>query len=343
MRRATIQDVANLAGVGKVTVSYVLNGRSQTARISEETQKKVLRAAEELSYRPNAIARSLATQRTDLLAVVFQRGDFFTTWSTFSVEVMRGVSTAAVELGYDLMLHTKDVAEEAEADVLADGRVDGALVLRDDQDPLEGRLRALGLPNVRFFTRSLDPRQPFVDADNYAGGRLATRHLLDLGHRRIAMARGPMGSTSSTDRFNGYRDALESAGVGVAMERVLTMPSAWSDIEPFQRLMTSPDRPTAIFVWSDEIAIHLVQAIRALGLEIPRDVSIVGFDSLAVCERIDPPLTSVRQSVFEMAKEATHLLVQIIRGEPVQRHQIVYPLVLDIRGSTGPVPKEVRP
>jgi DNA-binding LacI/PurR family transcriptional regulator len=334
-----MQDVANLAGVGKVTVSYVLNGRSRTARISEETEQKVLRAAEELSYRPNALARSLAMQRTDLLAVVFQRGSFFTAWSSFSVEVMRGVSSAAVDLGYDLMLHTKDVAPEQEGDVLADGRVDGALILRDHLDPLDRRLCALGLPSVRFFTRSNEPTQPFVDSDNYSGGRLATRHLIELGHRRIGMVRGAFGSTSSNDRFNGYRDALESAGIGVAMERVITVASGVADIEPFQRLMAQPDRPTALFVWSDEIAFILMQQLRAMGMEVPRDVSLVGFDSLTACERTDPPLTSVRQSIFEMAQVATRLLVSIIRNEPVERRQIVYPLTLDVRGSTAP-PKQ---
>src|SRR5436190_17091284 len=115
-RRVTIVDVAKKAGVGKGTVSYVLNGQSRLARISHETEKKVILAADELNYKPNALARMLVKRRTDILAVVFQRGYFFTSWSSFTAEVMRGISTAAVELDYDLMLHTKDVSMEREAE-----------------------------------------------------------------------------------------------------------------------------------------------------------------------------------------------------------------------------------
>jgi DNA-binding LacI/PurR family transcriptional regulator len=309
-------------------------------RISSETSERVIAAAKELGYRPNAIARTLVTKRSEILAVVFQRGEFFTTWSGFTAEIMRGVSAGAVSLGYDLMLHTKSVAAQFEADALVDGRVDGALVLRDEGDPVLTGLLQHEFPCVQFFTRSEGTGAPFVDADNYAGGRMATRHLLDLGHRRIGMIRGPLRSTSSNDRYNGYRDALENAGVGVAPERVLSI-SSLSDMEPLLRLMSQPDRPTALFVWSDEIAFSVVAALKEIGLKVPEDVSVVGFDSLDACDRFSPPLTSVKQPVFEMAQEATRLLISIIRGESVARRQVVYPLSLDVRSSTCP-PQEVQ-
>ena len=335
MKRTTIEDVAKKAGVGKVTVSYVLNGHAKVARISEETQNRVKAAASELSYRPNALARMLSQGRTDGLAVVFQRGHFFAGWSGFTAEVMRGVSTAAVELGYDLMLHTRDLAPEAEADALADGRIDGALVLRDEGDPLVAQLATRGLPCVQFFSRGHGDA-PFVDADNYSGGRLATRHLLDLGHRRVAMVRGPQRSHSSNDRYVGYRDALESAGVGVAPERVVSIPSSQSDFEPLRRLMDAPDRPTALFCWSDEVAFAAMAMLRELGLRVPEDVSIVGFDSLASCDQSAPTLTSVRQPIFEMAAQATRLLAALVREEPMATRQILVPLSLDVRRSTAP-------
>jgi LacI family transcriptional regulator len=324
-QRATIADVAKLAGVGKVTVSYVLNGQGRTARISDETAKKILRAAEQLSYRPNAVARMLVTKRTDLIAVVFQRGDFFSSGSAFTAEVLRGVGAKAVETGFDIMLHTKEVPSQTEADVLADGRVDGVLILRDEDDPTVVGLADRGLPCVRFFSRSHSADKPYVDADNYSGGRLATRHLIDLGHRRIGMVRGSLRSTSSNDRYNGYRDALEGAGIGVAPERVLSVSSTSSDFEPLLQLMKSKDRPTALFFWSDEIAVAGAACIRRIGLRVPEDVSIIGFDSLDVCNHSTPPLTSVRQPIFDIAQEATQLLVSLIRGEPAARQQIVYP------------------
>lgn len=336
MKRTTIEDVARLAGVGKVTVSYVLNGRSTQARISPQTQEKVLAAVQELNYKPNAVARMLATKRTNAIAVVFQHGDYFSTWSNFTSQVMRGVSSAAVSLGYDLMLHTKVVTPEDEADVLCDGRVDGALVLRDDGDPIFSGLQDHKLPCVQFFSRSEGVRAAYVDSDNYAGGRMATRHLIDLGHRKIGMVRGSLRSTSSNDRFNGYRDALEGNGIGVGPERVISIPSPNSDLEPFRMLMRAIDRPTALFVWSDEVAFACMEVIWELGLSIPDEVSIVGFDSLEECNSRIPPLTSVRQPVFEMASEATRLLISLITGQVPDRSQVLYPLSLDIRSSTCP-------
>ena len=335
MKRTTIEDVARKAGVGKVTVSYVLNGHSKVARISEGTQQRVREAADALSYRPNALARMLSNGRTDLLAVVFQRGNLFAGWSGFTAEVMRGVSTGAVELGYDLMLHTRDLERGAEADALADGRIDGALVLRDEGDPLVLDLAHRSLPCVRFFSRG-EGDAPFVDADNYSGGRMATRHLLELGHRRIGMVRGPQRSNSSNDRYVGHRDALEGAGVGVGPERVVSVPSATSDLEPLRRLMLAPDRPTALFCWSDEVALAALPMLREMGLRVPEDVSLVGFDSLAASERSVPALTSVRQPIFEMACQATRLLAALVRGEPVAQRQILVPLSLDVRRSTAP-------
>ena len=335
MKRTTIEDVARKAGVGKVTVSYVLNGHSKVARISESTQQKVREAAHALSYRPNALARMLSNGRTDALAVVFQRGHFFAGWSGFTADVMRGVSGAAVDLGYDLMLHTRDLEPAAEADALADGRIDGALVLRDEGDPLVGDLAHRELPCVQFFSRGKGDA-PFVDADNYSGGRLATRHLVELGHRRIAMVRGPQRSISSNDRYVGYRDALEGAGIGVGPERVVSVPSNESDFEPLRRLMLAPDRPTALFCWSDEVAFVALGLLREMGLRVPEDVSLVGFDSLAACERSAPPLTSVRQPIEAMAAQATRLLAALVREEAVAQRQILVPLSLDVRRSTAP-------
>ena len=335
MKRTTIEDVARKAGVGKVTVSYVLNGHSAVARISEGTQQRVKAAADELRYRPNALARMLSTKRTDLLAVVFQRGNHFTGWSGFTSEVMRGVTTAAVEMGYDLMLHTRDMEPAAEADALADGRIDGALLLRDEGDPLMAGLAQRDLPCVQFFSRAAGDA-PFVDADNYSGGRLATRHLVEQGHRRIAMVRGPQRSSSSNDRYVGYRDALEGAGIGVGPERVVSVPSGESDLEPLRRLMLAPDRPTAIAFWSDEVALAAMPLLREMGLRIPEDVSLVGFDSLSACDRAVPALTSVRQPIFEMAARATRLLGALAAKEPVAQRQILVPLSLDLRRSTAP-------
>jgi len=330
VKRPTIRDVAERAGVGKVTVSYVLNGQSRSARISEATERRVIEAALELQYRPNALARMLATQRTDVLAVVFQQGSYFSTWSNFTSEVMRGVSAAAVELGYDLMLHTKECPPEQHADVLADGRVDGALVLRDEGDEVVRGLAKRGLPCVSFFCRASDVDLPYVDSDNVEGAAIAVQHLIDLGHKRIAMLRGPLRSTNACHRLDGYFNAMSSSGLFPRPDWVV------SEMDCLQALMKRKERPTAIFVWADDVAFEVLLMLREMGLRVPEDVSVVGFDSVNACNQSVPPLTSVRQPVFDMASTATKLLAALIRGQAPEQTQILLPLVLDVRGSTAP-------
>lgn len=337
--RITIQDVAQRAQVSQVTVSYVLNGRDADARISPDTRDRVLEAARELGYRANAVARMLVTRKSQAIAVVFQYASYFGHWSSFISSVMHGVSEAAVEADFDLMLHTR-VARNSnhEMSQLLDGRVDGALLLRDANDPLITELLRRDFPMVLFFTRSYSGDVAYVDADNYSGGRMAAQHLLELGHENIAMVRGSSQSTASNDRFSGYRDALESAGQSVRPESVLTIATPTDDLTEFVSLMSSPDRPTAILVWSDDVAYQLMAQMKAMGISIPRDVSIIGFDSLDSSNLISPGLTSVRQPIVQMAKEAATMLIDQIEGRPMQRKQVIYPLSLDVRDSTAVVP-----
>ena len=337
-QRKTLNDVAKRAGVGKVTVSYVLNGRAMEARISPQTSERVLAAARDLDYRPNALARMLLRKRTDTIAVVFQYADYFRSASSFIGDAMRGVCDGCVEAGVDLMLHTKVASDlVAEADALTDGRVDGALVLRDAHDEMMELLFSRKFPVVLFFSRSEDSSVPFVDLDNFMGGKLATNHLLELGHRRIAMMRGSLRSVSSNDRHSGYRSALEAAGIEYNTDFVLS--DVFED-SPQQLidLMKRKDRPTAVFSWSDDDAFTCMKILSSMGLQVPDEVSVVGFDSSQACERVSPALTSVRQPIAEMAKRATQLLVEIVKGEPLSGpHQIVFPPRLDVRGSTSPL------
>jgi LacI family transcriptional regulator len=337
-RRTTIEDVARHAGVGKVTVSYVLNGRSKEARISDETCKRIFQAADELHYRPNAVARMLATRRTDTLAVVLQSGTYFTAWSSFTSEVMRGIAEATVKEGCDLMLHTKQVRDAMdEADALSDGRVDGALVLRDEDDPTLMRLVEIGFNCVQFFLHSDDLDVPWVDCDNVKGGAMATDHLLALGHRKIAMVCGAARSVSSNDRIVGFRQAMSCYGLPVREHWVVSHADPSNPPDQALEMFRADDRPTALFVWSDDVAVPIMMGLRDLGLSVPGDVSIVGFDSSVRAETALPALTSVRQPVREMAAQATHMLVSIIRNREIQNRQILIDPSLDVRASTAPI------
>jgi LacI family transcriptional regulator len=335
-RRKTLGDVARLAGVGKVTVSYVLNGHAEVARISVETQERVLRAARDLDYRPNALARMLLQKRTETIAVVFQYAEYFGTTSNFISEALRGVCEGCTANGIDVLMHTKPAPDPvSEANALCDGRVDGALVLRDEGDEALSILLRRGLPVVLFFSRGDDPSIPFVDLDNFAGGNIATEHLISLGHRRIAMIRGASKSIASNHRHSGYRNALEVAGIDYDPNLVLQFTGAQPSAELAQ-LMAMADRPTAIFAWSDDDAMKCMLAISEIGMSVPEDVSIVGFDSLPACDHTSPPLTSVHQPIALMARRATEVLSELTSGCPAtDMHRIVISPSLDIRGSTS--------
>lgn len=336
-RRITIDDVARHAGVSRVTVSYVLNGRSTEARISAATQEKVHQVATSLGYRPNALARSLSTQRTDTLAVVFQSGSYFSAWSGFTSEVMRGVSEVCFEAGFDLMLHVKAVASaEDEAANLSDGRADGVLILRDEDDETLTRL-SRRMPCVQFFTHSEGLDVPSVDLDNEVGGALATQHLLSLGHRDIAMICGSSHSVSSTARVQGYQRALGEAGIEARPDRIIPATSHETDMAPILEVLSGSGAPTAVFVWSDDIALVLMRDLRRAGIRVPEDLSVVGFDSLPGAETAVPALTSVHQPVRTMAAEAARMLIRRIRGQAIENPRVFFKPNLDIRASTAPL------
>jgi DNA-binding LacI/PurR family transcriptional regulator len=333
--RTTIEDVANLARVSKVTVSYVLNGRGAQARISAATAEKVREAARELGYRPNGLARRLLSKRTHTIALAFQYAGLFASESGFINELMAGVCQAATDLGYDLVLHTRAPQPgEDDADVLTDGRCDGALLLRDMQDPIASKLADQGFPAVMFFTHSDDPRVSFVDADNLGGAKMAVRHLVERGHTRIGLIHGSDASFASFDRRTGFAQAIAHHGLPHRDDWHIQMGWAKEDPSELSRLLETPDRPSALVCWSDDVALEVLRLARDAGLSIPDDLAVVGFDSLVHCERSDPPLTSMRQPIREMAATATIALIDAIEGRREIPLRQLLPFSVDCRSST---------
>jgi DNA-binding LacI/PurR family transcriptional regulator len=335
-RRVTIHDVAIRAGVSKVTVSYVLNGRGPEVGIKAETAQRILDAARDLNYQPNAIARMLSRRSSETVAILFHSGTSFSRSKGFNGEVLDGVSEACVGEGFDVMLHTKLVRDaQAEASSLMDGRVDGLLVLRDVGDPTFEILKSRGFPMVQFFTHSEDPEMPSVDCDNQLGGELAARHLIELGHRRIAMATGSPRSVSATERLIGFKRAVEQASLETDPEWLIPEVSLDHYVSCLLKLLKKKDAPTAIFVWYDSLAVRIMDQLREQSIRVPEDLSIIGFDSLALAETASPALTSVYQPVRQMAVEATRMLASIIRDSPPEKPQLLFPPRLDIRSSTA--------
>ncbi|MFQ3611556.1 MAG: LacI family DNA-binding transcriptional regulator [Fimbriimonadales bacterium] len=335
-RRVTLADVAKRAGVSKVTVSNILNNRPTAVPISEATRERVLAVVQELGYYPNAVARALARQRTDTIAIVLQFPAIFQGWSGFTSELMHGVIDKAIELGYDILMETRaQPSVEAEAQALMDGRVDGALLLRDYNDPLSDILAQRGFPHVLFFTRSPRTDAYWVDCDNLQGARLATEHLIRLGHTRIAHLAGSMSALSARERLQGYRQTMEAHGLEVHPEWVISATYGGADLSPLQELLRRPDRPTALFAWSDEVAVRALRLCEAMGLRIPDDIAIVGYDSTPICDHTRPTLTSVRQPIYEMAAAAVALLVDLLNEQNPEPKTRLFAPSLQVRESCG--------
>jgi LacI family transcriptional regulator len=277
----------------------------------------------------------MVTGRAETIGLVFQDPLYFAVPSDFTREVMHGVNLAAVSLGYDLLLHTKPVPNAlVECSVLTDGRIDGVLILRNRDDETLRLLIERGFPCVLFFSRSDHEHVAFVDGDNHGGAVLATEHLIQLGHRRIGMVLGHHESTSSSERLTGYSDTLDRCGVEFDPKLVIR-PIPGEDLQAIRHLLVN-EKPSAVFCVSDLFAIYTMMVASELGLRVPEDLSIIGFDSLESCERSNPPLTSVRQPVLEIAKRATEILVNRALGQPVESWRVILPTQLDVRQSTAP-------
>lgn len=330
----TIADVAAHAGVGAGTVSRVLN---DSPRVSESTRARVLAAIEVLDYRPNPLAQGLSRGRCQTLGVVVP---FFTHAS--AVERLRGVVAALDGSRYDLVLFNVESPvhrDEHFATLTRRDRADGLLImsLPPPASSLH-RLASSGVPTVLLDSRGAGV--PAVVTDDVEGGRLATRHLLDLGHRRIAFLgddpSNPLGFTSSGARETGYRETMEAAGVDVPPEDVLHGPHVRAVArELTAQMLAAPDHPTAIFAASDTQALGVLEAARAAGLDVPGDLSVVGFDDVEVSSYAG--LTTVRQPLFESGHRAAELLLESLAAEdPLGESEHQLDLELVVRSTTAP-------
>ena len=330
----TIADVAAHAGVGAGTVSRVLN---DSPRVSERTRRRVLDAIELLDYRPNPLARGLSRGRCQTLGVVVP---FFTHAS--AVERLRGVVAALDGSLYDLVLFNVESPvhrDEHFATLTRRDRADGLLIM--SLPPPPGSLRRLaeaGVPVVLLDTHG--PGVPAVVTDDVAGGRLATRHLVDLGHERIAFLgdepSNPLGFTSSSARERGYHETMEDAGLKVRTGDVRHGPHVRAVARQLAAdLLAGHDRPTAVFAASDTQALGVLEAARARGLHVPGDLSVVGFDDVEVSSYAG--LTTVRQPLFESGQRAATLLLESLAAEePLGEAEHHLDLSLVVRSTTAP-------
>jgi DNA-binding LacI/PurR family transcriptional regulator len=331
---ARIADVAARAGVGVATVSRVING---SGSVRPATRDRVLEAVRALNYRPSSIARSLSLQRSMVVAALLP---WFTNPS--AVQRVRGIVEGLSSSDYDLMVFDiESEARQRRAFELFDhgDRADGLLVVSTLPPEQEvERIRAARIPCI--LVDAVHPALPSIAVDDVAGGEAATRHLVELGHRRIAL----IGDTPpefrfdwSRDRTRGYERALAQAGIELRPEyvregtRLLHVARAIA-----AELLLLPERPTAIFAASDTQALGVLEAARSLRIRIPEELSVVGFDDIEVASYVG--LTTVRQPLVESGRRGAQLLLRALGGRPVDLRTELLPLDLVVRSTTGPAP-----
>ena len=328
----TIADVAAAAGVGAGTVSRVLNN---SPRVRTETRARVLAAIDHLDYRPSPLARGLSRGRPQTLGVVVP---FFTHAS--AVERLRGVVAGIEASRYDLVLFNVESPvhrDEHFASLTRRDRADGLLIV--SLPPPEGSLERLadaGVPVVLLDARG--EGVPAVVTDDVEGGRIATRHLLDLGHVRIAFIGdepdNPFGFTSSRDRERGYVEAMATGGVDVRPGYICHGPHVRSVARRLtDELLARQQAPTAIFAASDAQALGVLEAVRSAGLRVPDDLSVVGFDDIEVSSYAG--LTTVQQPLYQSGLTATSLLLEALDAGPLAPIEHELPLDLIVRETTG--------
>ncbi|MFI6033508.1 LacI family DNA-binding transcriptional regulator [Streptomyces sp. NPDC051315] len=326
-----MMDVAREAGVSHITVSRVVNGHPS---VRPETRARVEAAIRKLGYRRNSVARALKSRRSSTIGVVIVGSELFEL-----PRILLGVETAARQAGYWVSLAswqgestTGDLVEALQR--LTDQSVEAIAVVTDRPIAVEALSGlALGVPVAVVMSGSVpNPGLGFVEVDQELGARLAVRHLLDLGHRRIAHLTGALRTFDARARLDGWQAELATAGAeGAVLEGDFTAESGFRLAHAL--CADGAGLPTAVFAGNDQMAMGVLAAFAERGVKVPQDVSLVGFDDMKGAGYLVPALTTVRQDFFHLGKGAIELLVRMLGGEPPQRRKIAPRLV--VRRSTA--------
>ncbi|MFF7328611.1 LacI family DNA-binding transcriptional regulator [Streptomyces sp. NPDC090306] len=339
--RPTLEEVAARAGVGRGTVSRVING---SPRVSDTTRAAVEAAVAELGYVPNTAARALAANRTDAIALVVPEPETRFFREPYFSDMLSGVGAELADTQMQLLLifAGNDRERRRLAEYLAAHRVDGVLLVSvHADDPLPDLLGQLEIPAVISGPRSAAETLPSVDSDNYGGARSAVEHLLNRGRRTVAHITGRLDVYGAQRRVDGYRDALRDAGRPV--DELLVETGDFTEDggrRAMTRLLERRPHLDAVFAGSDVMAAGARQVLRAEGRRIPEDVALVGYDDSAIARHMEPPLTSVRQPIVEMGRTMINLLLteiadrrpSAVRG--TERHQVELATRLMTRASS---------
>ncbi len=330
----TLEEVAALAGVGRGTVSRVIN---DAAGVKESTRRTVQRAIAELGYVPNLAARSLAGRRADAVALVMTEPDWRMFGEPFFSEIVRSVGDALTDTKVQLLLTLvrTDAERRRFVEYARGGRVDGVMLMSvHAEDALPDMLAEVGLPTVLLGRRSGDEGVTYVDADNAGGARSAVTHLLRTGRRSVATVTGPLDMYVAQCRLRGYREALQRAGAESRPSWIVEGDfSEDSGRRATAELLERAPEIDAVFAASDTMAAGALNALRAAGRRVPEDVAVIGFDDFPLAQHTDPKLTTVRQPLEDIGRTMVRLLLEEMGDSaPAWRH-VILRTELVLRGS----------
>ncbi|MCL6586682.1 MAG: LacI family transcriptional regulator [Anoxybacillus sp.] len=328
---STIEDVAKLAGLSRTTVSRVINNHPY---VSEDKRKLVMEAMKQLGYVPNSSARSLRSQKTDVIALFVPR-----IMNPFFSQLVEAMEISAAEHGYQLIICQTRYSPEKELNymnLLKTKQVDGVILasIQNDWKVLEPFLQYGPIVLCNEFDEQANV--PSVMLDQVQGGYIATKHLLEQGHRRIAYCRGSTRSNVASHREIGFRKAL--AEYGLEFDEQYAFRDAFHSEDGrrvFHQMMALPTPPTAVFTGSDEVAAGIISEANKHGCRIPDQLAVVGFDNQEITELIEPSITTVHQPVDKMAQKALEVMIDKIHSRKYKQREIYeFPLKLIVREST---------
>ncbi|ABY95668.1 MULTISPECIES: LacI family DNA-binding transcriptional regulator [Thermoanaerobacter] len=327
----TIKDIAKLANVSITTVSRVINNK--TEGVSEETRNRILQLVKELGYQPNAIARGLVTKKTKTVGLIIPDIS-----NPFFPDIARGVEDSAHIYGYNVFLCNTDDNLEKESEyinALKEKYVDG-IIFTSSSIPKHEHITDLiksGIPVV-IMDRRIDSEDIYgVFLDNYEGGYIATKYLIDLGHKRIGCITGPLYISNAIERLEGYKRALVDNEIEVDNRLIFEGDyKINSGIIGAEKLLEH--EVTAIFASNDLMAYGAYKAIRSYGYKIPDDISVVGFDDIQLSQILEPQLTTIRQPAYDMGLAAARMLIKLVEGKKLKKKIINFRPQLIIRQST---------
>ncbi|MBM6616412.1 catabolite control protein A [Bacillus suaedaesalsae] len=332
MMNVTIYDVAREANVSMATVSRVVNGNPN---VKPTTRKKVVETIERLGYRPNAVARGLASKKTTTVGVIIPDIS-----SIFFAELARGIEDIATMYKYNIILSNSDQNKDKELHLLntmLGKQVDGIVFMGGNitEEHVE-EFKKSPVPIVLAATMEESNQTPSVNIDYKQAAFDAVKGLLDAGHTDVAFVSGPLNDRiNKNEKLMGYREAIESAGLTYKEEYVIEGDYSYdSAIEAYDKLAELPKQPSAVFVATDEMALGIIHGAQDAGKSIPADLEVIGFDNTRLATMVRPQLTTVVQPMYDIGAVAMRLLTKYMNKEKVEDHIVVLPHRIEYRRST---------